>query len=439
MPALLWLLIAAVLPAGATSAPADPRRRTAIVEAVELAQPAVVNIATEEISEERDPVFDKYFREFFELRPPNRRFRRASLGSGVMVRADGFVVTNAHVVTRGQRIRVVLADEREFEARLIGTDNDADLAVLKIEGLNFPYLAFGTAADLMIGEPVIAIGNPFGFSHSVTTGVVSAINRSLRTPKRSFFDFIQTDASINPGNSGGPLLDATGELVGINTAIYQGAQNIGFAIPAERANEVVRQLIEHGEVRPGWLGLQVQALDPELAQALDLDVEHGALVSWVDAAGPAAEAGIARGDVVVEIDGHRAKEADAVEERLLAVPEGGRLQLKLQRGSEAFTARITASSLTSEHLDTLAWSRIGIRVESLGAQGGLRLAAVRPGTKAARAGLKVGDRLLAIEDVETRNRDDLDRALRRLRRADRVRLVIQRGPSAYRLILPLQD
>ena len=426
--------------ADAAAAPViDPRRRTPIVDAVERARPAVVNISAEEVVFRRDPVFDQFFRDFFELRPPERKFTRTSLGSGVIVNAEGFVVTNAHVVARGQRIRVVLADERELEAKLVGTDTDADLAVLAVAATDLPFVPFGTASDLMIGESVIAIGNPFGFSHTVTTGVVSATHRSLRTPERTFFDFIQTDASINPGNSGGPLLDATGELIGINTAIYGGAQNIGFAIPAERAAEVVHQLITHGEVRPGWLGFAVQDLDPDLAAALGVETGRGVLVRWVEADGPAAAAGLVRGDVVVEIEGRKPESAQAVDDRLTSLPEGGQLELRVLRQGrdEPLELSLVAEILTPERLDGQAWQRLGIRANAGRAEGPLVLTAIRPKSGAARAGIRAGDHLLAIEDIETRSRADLHRALRRLRRAERAHVAVEHEGMAYRLAIPL--
>src|SRR5262245_40823059 len=204
----------------------DPARRCRVVEAVERARPAVVNISTEQVIIQRplpvDPFFEEFFRDFFDTRP--RRSTRTSLGSGVIVRGDGTILTNEHVILRGGRIHVTLADGREYDARLVGRDPDADLAVLRIDtGKSLPYIALGHSDDLMIGETVIAIGNPFGLSHTVTTGVVSAVKRSLRTGGRTYTDFVQTDASINPGNSGGPLLNILGELVGINTAIYGSA------------------------------------------------------------------------------------------------------------------------------------------------------------------------------------------------------------------------
>ncbi|MEO2169255.1 MAG: trypsin-like peptidase domain-containing protein, partial [bacterium] len=203
--ALLLALLLAALPSSAAD------RRTPVVAAVEATRDAVVNISAEEVVVVRkDPFFDQFFSDFFELQPRRRAYTRKSLGSGVIIRDDGYVVTNAHVIARGDRIRVVLANERELVATLVGTDENADLAVLKIEAQDLPAIEFYTADDAMIGETVIAIGNPFGFSHTVTTGVISATGRSLRTDDRTYLDFIQIDASINPGNSGGPLLNIEG-------------------------------------------------------------------------------------------------------------------------------------------------------------------------------------------------------------------------------------
>src|SRR5881409_3037402 len=292
------LLIAALaLPAvaAARGAESDPERRSLVVQAVEKASPAVVNVSTEQVVERRaspfpfpqDPFFEEFFRDFVDPRP--RRFKTTSLGSGVIVAADGTIVTNVHVIQRASRIQVTLIDQREFDAKLVGADADADIAVLRIKaGGDLPHIPFGTSADLMIGETVIAIGNPFGLSHTVTTGVVSAVGRSLRDEDRTYTDFIQTDASINPGNSGGPLLNIKGELVGIDTAIYGKAQGIGFAIPVDRARRVMKDLVSYGEVRRVWVGLAVQDLTPNLAQ--HFGVRRGVIVAEVEAKSPAADA-----------------------------------------------------------------------------------------------------------------------------------------------------
>jgi S1-C subfamily serine protease len=255
---LAALLVTAMVWAAATARADDPfLRRTATVRAVEKVGPAVVNITTERVVRRRspfsgfggDPLFDQFFRDFFSPRTRNQTVQ--SLGSGVVIDPEGRVITNEHVVARASRIRVSLADGREFEATLVGADPNNDLAVLQIDTEEeLPWVAPGSSRDLLVGEPVIAIGNPFGLSNTVTTGVLSATDRSINTNGRTFHGFLQTDASINPGNSGGPLLNAEGTLIGINTAIYQGAEGIGFAIPIDVARRVVAELIEHGEVQP---------------------------------------------------------------------------------------------------------------------------------------------------------------------------------------------
>jgi serine protease Do len=271
------LAIAFVCCAASAHAEGDPfLRRTTTVRVVERTGPAVVSVTTEKRAPEAnpfrpfagDPFFDRFFQDFFEPRLPQAE---QSLGSGVLIDAQRHVLTNEHVVTRAERIRVSLADGREFGAKLIGADPNNDIAVLEVETQEkLPWIEPGSSADLMVGEPVIAIGNPFGLSHTVTTGVISALGRSLRTDERVYHGFLQTDASINPGNSGGPLLNAEGHLIAINTAVYNRAQGIGFAIPIDDARRVVRELIDHGEVSPVWLGMDLQDLDSGLAAALEL-------------------------------------------------------------------------------------------------------------------------------------------------------------------------
>ncbi|HJW70433.1 MAG TPA: trypsin-like peptidase domain-containing protein, partial [Candidatus Binatia bacterium] len=286
----------------------EPMRRSRVVEAVERARPAVVNISTEQVVIQRpspvDPFFDEFFRDFFDSRP--RRSTRRSLGSGVIVRGDGTILTNEHVILRGGRIHVTLADGGEYEAKLVGRDPDADLAVLRIDAGRVPYIALGSSSDLMIGETVIAIGNPFGLSHTVTTGVVSATKRTLQTGGRTFTDFIQTDASINPGNSGGPLVDLQGRIVGINTAIVApsgGNVGIGFAVPINMARQVTDQLTRYGEIKRGRIGVAIQDLTPDIAQALGTKYTQGAVIARVEPGSAAERAGLRTNDLVVAVNG----------------------------------------------------------------------------------------------------------------------------------------
>jgi len=289
-------------------------RHSPVVEAVSRVSPAVVNISSSYEVRKRpnpfsgfglDPFFDNFFRDFFDPRF-ERRHQSTSLGSGVVIDGKrGFILTNAHVIERAGTIKIVLQDEREFEAQIVGADPDSDLAVLKIDSdESLPAIDMGSSDDLMIGETVIAIGNPFGFSHTVTTGVISAVDRSIRTDDRVFHNFIQIDASINPGNSGGPLLNINGELIGINTAIYAKAQGIGFAIPISKARKIISDLIQFGEVVQAWIGITVQNLDARLAQYLDYSGKKGVVVKAVEPSSPAQEAGLKPGDILLLHDGY---------------------------------------------------------------------------------------------------------------------------------------
>src|SRR5437667_8540208 len=363
--ALLIPALALPAVAAARGAESDPERRSLVVQAVEKASPAVVNVSTEQVVERhaspfpfpQDPFFEEFFRDFVDPRP--RRFKTPSLGSGVIVAAAGTIMTNVHVIERASRVRVTLNDQREFDATLVGADADADIAVLRVKaGGDLPHIPFGTSADLMIGETVIAIGNPFGLAHTVTTGVVSAVRRSLREEDRTYTDFIQTDASINPGNSGGPLLDIKGELIGINTAIYGKAQGIGFAIPVDRARRVMKDLVSYGEVRHAWIGLVVQDLTPELAQ--HFGVRRGAVVAQVDPKRPAETTGVARGDALVKVDGRDVASREEFEQRIDDHTEGDRITLTLRRDGRDEEVGLAAATFPAARADELAWQLLGV-------------------------------------------------------------------------------
>jgi len=427
--------------AEASAPETDPNRRSLVVRAVERASPAVVNISTAQVIERRgapfpfpsDPFFEEFFRDFFDPRP--RRETRTSLGSGVIVRPDGTILTNEHVILRGSRIHVTLVDGREYEARLVGSDADSDLAVLRLQGgRDFPTVALGRSDDLLIGETVIAIGNPFGFSHTVTTGVVSAVGRSLRGGERTFTDFIQTDAAINPGNSGGPLLNINGELIGINTAIYGKAQGIGFAIPVDRAKRILRDLVSYGEVRRGWVGLAVQPLTPDLQRYFQ--VRSGVVVSEVEPGSPAERASIARGDVVTQVDGQPIGSPDEFETRVEDRGPGDRVRLRVLReeGDER-EVTVVLADLPGGDVETLAWERIGIRVAEDAE--GLVVTAVRRGSPAARIGVERGDRILGLGGAPVTTRSELRRQLMNTRRARSVLLSVGRGPYQYNVPLVL--
>jgi serine protease Do len=410
----------------------DPARRSLVVDAVERASPAVVNISAEQTVVQRspfpspsDPFFDQFFRDFFDSRP--RKSTRTSLGSGVLVDADGTILTNAHVILRGSRIHVTLVDGREFEAKLVGADADSDLAVLRIQGRGrFPAVTLGTSRDLLIGETVIAIGNPFGLSHTVTTGVVSAIGRSLRGEDRTYTDFVQTDASINPGNSGGPLLNIRGDVIAINTAIYGKAQGIGFAIPVDRARRVLRDLVSYGEVKRSWVGLVVQDVTPELARHFGVD--KGVVILTVEPRSPAAQAGLVRGDVIAKVDGHPVPTREEFESRVADAEPGHSLGLTVY-GDEDGAIRevtLTAAAFPDAEADALLWSRLGFAVDAT-----LQVTKVRSGSPVARIGLRRGDRILGFAGSAVETEAELRRRMIEARGARGVVLTVGRGPYQY--------
>jgi serine protease Do len=434
-----WLMLLA----GSATA-ADPfLRRTVTVEVVERAGPAVVNITTERIVASaspfqhpgNDPLFDRFFEDFFEPRVPQAV---QSLGSGVVIDADRHILTNEHVVGQASRIRITLADGREFDATLIGADPNNDIAVLRAETKEkLPWIPLGTSRELMVGEPLIAIGNPFGLASSVTTGVVSALDRSIRSESRVFHGFIQTDASINPGNSGGALLDAEGRLIGINTAVYNGGQGIGFAIAADVAARVVNELIAHGAVTPVWLGIEFQDLTPGLGQALELpDGTNGAVVNRVREGSPASRAGVRRGDVVTQLDRHPVHTARDFFEMLESVTPGQDLRVDLIRDGkpQALTAR--AEVMPDAVVAQILRERLGVELV-LAAQGGYSVRAVRKDGGAARIGIKPGDLILGINGRPLQGAEDLRRSALDLSGRSRALVVVQRGASRYHVTIPL--
>ena len=279
-------------------------------DAVTIAAPAVVNLyTTKVINKPAHPLFeDPQFRRYFGDNGPKQRRMESSLGSGVIMSPEGYILTNNHVTTGADQIVVALRDGRETLARVVGSDPETDLAVLKIDLKSLPSITLGRSDGLRVGDVALAIGNPFGVGQTVTMGIISATGRN-QLGLNSYEDFIQTDAAINPGNSGGALVDANGNLTGINTAIFSksgGSQGIGFAIPVKLAMEVMKSIIEHGQVIRGWLGIEVQPLTKELAESFGLTGRPGIVVAGIFRDGPAQKAGLQLGDVILSINGEPA-------------------------------------------------------------------------------------------------------------------------------------
>ena len=317
--------------------------------------PAVVNISTTQVVKfnrprmrnpfgPQDP-FEEFFHNYFGRMP--REQKRKSLGSGFIVSPDGFILTNNHVVEKAEEVTVTLLDKEEFRAKVIGTDPKIDIALIKIDAKRkLPYVALGDSDKLDVGEWVVAIGNPFALGHTVTAGIVSAKGRIIGSGP--YDDFIQTDASINPGNSGGPLFNLKGEVVGINTAIMQGGQGIGFATPIQLAKSVLEQLKDKGKVTRGWLGVYIQKLTPEAAENLGISGKHGALVSDVTSGGPAEKAGIRSGDVIVGFNGKEIRDEHELPQAVASTKPGKTANVRLLREGKEVTVAVTIAEMTGE-------------------------------------------------------------------------------------------
>lgn len=308
--------------------------------AVELAAPSVVNIYTAKVTIQRsntlfdDPLFKHFFGDNFAAVP--RKKLQTSLGSGVIINQQGYILTNDHVVAEADEIKVVLATGQTLGASLVGTDPDTDLAVLRTEIEGLPAITVGDSQNLRVGDVVLAIGNPFGVGQTVTMGIVSATGRN-QLGINTFENFIQTDAAINPGNSGGALINAYGELIGINTAIFSrsgGSQGIGFAIPITLAKGVMDQILERGHVIRGWLGIAGQNITPALAESFNLNEVHGVLISGVLEGGPADLAGIEPGDVITRIDNRKTNSAQNVLEIISTLKPGSKVKVHAWRGKQ---------------------------------------------------------------------------------------------------------
>jgi serine protease DegQ len=336
------------LPASAPSASAaasGAARPASYHDAVQRAMPSVVNIFTsKEIRSPRHPLLnDPIFRRFFGEQLPDEAQRASSLGSGVIVSASGYVLTNHHVVEAADEIEVALADGKRLLAKVVGNDPDTDLAVLRVNAEDLPAISFGSSDALRVGDVVLAIGNPFGVGQTVTGGIVSALGRT-GLGINTFENFIQTDAAINPGNSGGALVDASGNLIGINTAIFSrsgGSMGIGFAIPVSTAKMVLDQIVKSGSVTRGWIGVEVQEITPPIAESFKLGATRGALIAGVLRGGPADKAGVKPGDVLVEVEGRPVADPATMLNLVAALAPGRPAKVKLKRQDKELEATIT--------------------------------------------------------------------------------------------------
>jgi len=432
-------------------------RESPVVRAVRKVSPAVVNISSSYEVRKRanpfsgfgmDPFFEEFFQDFFDPRFERRR-KSTSLGSGVIIDGKrGFILTNAHVIERSGNIKVVLEDEREFEAKIVGADPDSDLAVLQIDSpTRLPAIEMGSSDDLMIGETVIAIGNPFGFSHTVTTGVISAVNRSIRTDERVFLDFIQIDASINPGNSGGPLLNINGDLIGINTAIYAKAQGIGFAIPINKAQKIISDLIQYGEVIQTWIGVTVQNLDKKLAGYLKVPGKKGVMVKALEPDSPAGKAGLKEGDIILAIGNKKIASLQDYRSVKKTYAAGDTLKAQIWRNGKTETVRIKSRVFPVEMAEDLAFRLMGIRVEDLtpknqknyrvSVRQGVVISEIDGRSDLAKIGARPGDVIRQIDDAAIISKDDFKKAIVKYRQRRSVVILLQRGDQGYYITVKL--
>lgn len=439
------------------------------VEVARAVTPAVVNIFTTRTSAAGnphampfdDPFFRRFFGdEFFRRFEAPRERKERSLGSGVIVDPGGLILTNNHVVSKADEIKVYLADKREYKAKLVGTDSKSDLAVLKVETEGLHTIPWADSDSLQVGEFVLAVGNPFGLHQTVTMGIVSAIGRASMGIAE-YEDFIQTDAAINPGNSGGALVNARGELVGINTAIFSqsgGNMGIGFAVPSNMARSILAQLVKMGRVVRGWLGVSIQELSPELATQFGVQDAKGVLVSDVLDGSPAKRAGLERGDVILEFDGKPVDTPTHLKNVVAQTEVGRKATVKLLRERRVQTVEVTIaeqpksvaqagqeesgeavrpagllSDIEVRDLERSLTSRLGLSA----ARQGVQIASVRPGSMAEEAGLRPGDMILEVNRKAVDSLKAYEQAAAKVANDHSVLLLIQRsGRTSYVTVKP---
>jgi len=439
----------------------------AFAKIAEKASPAVVGITAKQVVVQEYPAFndwpfgdpfgDDFFRRFFgqpspRQPSPQQKYHRPVRGSGFVVSSDGHILTNNHVVKDAEEINVKLEDGREFQAKIVGSDPDSEVAVIKIDADNLHTLELADSDALEVGEWVIAIGNPFGLSHTVTAGIVSAKGRSgLRLAE--YEDYIQTDAAINPGNSGGPLIDLDGEVVGINTAIIGPGGNIGigFAIPINMAKFIYDQLIEGGKIVRGALGIFIRDLDPDLAESLDLEITKGVVITEVLEGSAAEKAGMKRYDVIVEFNGEKIEKLNEFRNRVAMLKPGTKVKIVILRDGKRKTliAELGESSeeLQSAKTGLEAMEQLGLTVQNLSddlaerygyeGQTGVLITRVEPGSEAARKGITSGMLITEVDRKTVRNTKDFNEAIEKATEAGKVLLLINDGRYHSLVVLKL--
>jgi len=427
------------------------------VDLVKALKPAVVNISTRRTENtgdvlgmpDEDTPFGDFFRQFRGLQGPRVVH---GVGSGFIISPDGIIATNNHVVDGASEIKVKMSDGREFTAKVLGRDSKTDLALVKITAQGLPVIPLGDSAQLQVGEPVMAIGNPFGLEQTVTTGIVSATGRVIG--EGPYDDFIQTDAAINPGNSGGPLINARGQAIGINTAIFSrsgGSVGVGFAIPMNLAKSVITQLASTGHVERGWLGVTIQRLTPELAKGFNMPDAEGALVSDVSSGSPAAAAGLRSGDVIVEYNGRKVVHSDDLPRAVAETPIGQDVPIAVVRDGHRMTLHARVARLAEPAAKGTAMAgdadkgSLGLSVQTvtpdmakelgLNQAHGVVIRDVRDDSPAASAGLRAGDVIVAVDRRPVSNVSEMKRALQEHRSGAPTLFLVYRDGS--KLFVPV--
>jgi serine protease Do len=431
----------------------------AMSEVAAAVKPAVVNISSSRVITQRgmqnpffnDPLFKRFFGdEFGGGNGKSKKFKESGLGSGVIVEKNGYILTNSHVVKDADEIKIKLADKREFKGKVIGMDPRSDVAVVKIDANDLPFLKIGDSSRMKVGETVLAIGNPFGLNQTITSGIVSAVGRA-NVGISDYEDFIQTDAAINPGNSGGALVNIRGELIGINTAIFStsgGYQGVGFAVPSNMAKSVMDSLIKTGKVVRGWLGVSIQPVTPELAKQFDVKEKSGILVGDVTEDSPAAKAGILRGDVIISYDGKEVADPAVLRNMVAATEPGKQVAIKILRDGKPVAITVTVAELPaamqkmSKSFDNLLK---GVLVQDLtpdikdklnipARASGVVVTNVESGSTAEGV-LAQGDVIMEINKSKISSIKDYEKKVSKIKSGDEILLLIYRNGSTIYMTL----